>query len=70
MKLQLLAYTTATATQDPSHICNLHYSLRQDWILSPLSEARDRTSILMDVSRGSFPLSHDGNSKKNFLKRT
>ena len=25
-ELQLPAYTTATATQDPSHICNLHHS--------------------------------------------
>ena len=24
--LQLLAYTTATATQDPSHVCDLHHS--------------------------------------------
>ena len=32
-ELQLLAYTTATATataaQDPSHVCDLHYSSRQ-----------------------------------------
>ena len=26
LELQLLAYTTATATLDPSHICNLHHS--------------------------------------------
>ena len=25
-ELYLLAYTTATATPDPSHICNLHHS--------------------------------------------
>ena len=26
LELQLLAYTTATATLDPSHICDLHHS--------------------------------------------
>ena len=36
---------------DLSHICNLRCSLRQRGILDPLSEARDRTYILMDTSR-------------------
>ena len=45
--LQLLAYTTATATPDLSHICDLHHSSRQRRILNPLSESRDRISILM-----------------------
>ena len=40
-ELELLAYTTATATQDPSLICNLYHSSQQRWILNPLSEARD-----------------------------
>ena len=40
-ELQLLAYATATATEDPSHVCNLHHSSQQHWILSPLSKARD-----------------------------
>ena len=40
-ELQLLAYTTATVTRDPSCICNLHHSSWQRWILVPLSEARD-----------------------------
>ena len=26
---------------DPSHVCDLHYSSRQHWILNPLTEARD-----------------------------
>ena len=39
-ELQLLAYTTATAMQDPSRTCNLHCSLRQRWILNPLNEVR------------------------------
>ena len=38
LELQLPAYTTATAAQDLSHICDLHHSLWQDQILSPLSE--------------------------------
>ena len=41
LELQLLAYTTASATQDLSHICDLHLSLQQHQILNPLSEARD-----------------------------
>ena len=28
-ELQLSAYTTATVTQDPTHVCNLHHSSRQ-----------------------------------------
>ena len=42
-ELQLPAYTTATATPDPSCICDLHHGSRQRRILNPLSEARDRT---------------------------
>ena len=44
------AYTTATATPDLSCVCNLHYSSGQHGILNPLSEARDRTHVLMDTS--------------------
>ena len=40
-ELQLLAYTTATAMQDPSQVCDLQHSSRQCQILDPLSEARD-----------------------------
>ena len=43
LELQLLVYTTATATQDLSCICDLH-SLQQCWILNPLSRTRDRTA--------------------------
>ena len=49
-QLQLPAYTTATATQDPSQICDLHHSSRQQWILNPLREVRDRTRNLMVLS--------------------
>ena len=41
LELQLLAHASATATQDPSHICELHCSSRQCWILNPLSGTRD-----------------------------
>ena len=40
------AYTTAMATLDLSHICNLCFSLWQHQILNPLSEARDQIGIL------------------------
>ena len=50
-ELQLLAYTTAIATPEPSCVCNLHHSSRQHRILNPLSEARDQTCILMDTSQ-------------------
>ena len=42
-ELQLPAYTTATATPDPSHICSLHCSSQQRQILNLMSEARDPT---------------------------
>ena len=48
-ELQLLAYTRATAVPDPSHICDLGRKLGQCQIFNPLSEARDRTHILMDA---------------------
>ena len=50
-ELQLPVYTTATATQDPSQVCDLHHSSQQHQILNSLSEARDGTCILMDTSR-------------------
>ena len=53
-ELQLPANTTAAATPDPSHVCNLHHSSRQCRITNLLTEARDRTCILMDISRIRF----------------
>ena len=47
-ELQVLAY--ATAKWDPSCICDLNHSSQQHWMLNPLSEARDRTHILLDDS--------------------
>ena len=44
---QLPAYTTATATPDPSHVCDLRHSSQQCQIVNPLSEARDQTGNLI-----------------------
>ena len=52
---QLLAYTTASATPDPSHVCDLHHGSWQCWILNPLSEARDQTCIFKYTSQICFP---------------
>ena len=48
LELQLLAY--ATATQDPSCVCNLYHSSQQCQIFNPLSQARDWTHVLMNTS--------------------
>ena len=61
-ELQLLAYATATATRDPSHVCDLHTSSWQSQILNPLNKARDRTCILINAGRVHNPLSHNGDS--------
>ena len=50
-ELQLLADTTATATWDPSCVCNLHHSLQQPQILNPLSEARIKPAISWFLAR-------------------
>ena len=39
--LQLPAYVTATATQDLSHVCDVHHSSQQRQIRNLLSEAKD-----------------------------
>ena len=51
LELLLLAYTTAIAVRDPSHICDLNHSSQQCRILNPLSKTRDRTRILMVTSQ-------------------
>ena len=50
LEMQLPAYATATATPDPSCVCNLHHSSWQHRILNPLSKASNQTGILMDTS--------------------
>ena len=67
LELQLWAYTTATATLDPNHVCNLHHSSGQCWNLNALSKARDQTHILMDTSWGLNLLSYNRNSIYGFF---
>ena len=52
LELKQPAYTTPTATSDPSCICDLHPSSWQCQILNPPSEARDRTRILARILVG------------------
>ena len=49
-KLQLPAYATSTAMQDPIWVCDLHWHSQQCWIPIWQSEARDWTCTLMDIS--------------------
>ena len=49
--LQPPAYTAVITTSDLGHVCDLHHSSQNHWILNPVSEARDGTRILMDTSR-------------------
>ena len=63
LELQLLAYTTDTATQDPVLICDLHCNLQQCHTLKALINAKDGTHILMDASWVLNSLSHHGNFK-------
>ena len=48
-ELLLLAYTIATAPQDPSLRGDVHRSSQQPRILNPLSRVRDRTHILTNA---------------------
>ena len=66
LELQLLAYATATAMWDLSHVCNLYHSSGQRQILNPLRK-RDQTHILMDTSWILHSLSHKGNSWASLL---
>ena len=68
MELQLLAYTTDLATRDLSCVCNLHHSSWQCWIFNPLSDVRDKTSILMDNSQICFHCTTMGTPGQVFRK--
>ena len=50
-ELQLPGYATATATQDPSHVCDLYHSSWQRQIHNPLSRVRDQTGVPMDTNQ-------------------
>ena len=49
LELRLLAYVTATVTQDLNHVCDLHHSSWKSQILNPLSKAGDQTYMLTDT---------------------
>ena len=51
LELWLPAYTTATATQDPSCICELHHSSQPCEILNPLSKSSDWTRNIIVPSQ-------------------
>ena len=54
VELELQLPTTAIATPDLSHVCDLHPSSQQCQILNPLIEARDPSRVLMDTSQIRF----------------
>ena len=54
LELSPPAYATATATPDPSCVCDLHQSSQPCWILNLLNEARDRTCVLMNTNQIRF----------------
>ena len=66
-ELQLQAYPTAIAMQDPSHVCDLHHSSQQHQILNPLSKARDWICIRMDASQIHFQWAMTGTPISIFL---
>ena len=57
----------ATATTEPSHICNQHHSSWQRWICNPLSKARDRTLHLTVPSQIHFHYTMKGTSCSIFF---
>lgn len=63
-ELQLQAYATATAMQDPSCVCDLHHRSWQCQILNPQNTAGDWTCNLIDTRCVRSLLSHSGNSIK------
>ena len=67
-ELQLPAYTTATATQNPSHICNLHHGSGQCQIFNPLTEARNQTRNLMVTSQIRFHCTTTGTLQGKIFK--
>ena len=54
MEVPRLGVESELQSDDPSCICDLHHSLGLHQILSPLSEARDGTCMLMDASQIGF----------------
>ena len=67
LELQLPASTTATATWDLSHTCDLCHSSQQHQVLNTLSGGRDQILVLGDIVSVLNLLSHNGNSLFCFL---
>ena len=67
-EVQLPAYTTAIATWDLSHVCDLQHSSRQHWFLNPLCKTRDRTRTLMDPSQIPYRWATTGTPRFSILK--
>ena len=65
-ELWMPLYTTATATSDPSRVCDLHCSSQQHGIPNPLSVARDQTRNLMGPSQIHFHCATTGTPKAVF----
>ena len=57
----------ATATPDPSQVCDLHHSSQQCQILNPLSEARDWTRNLVVPSQIRFHCAMTGTPRDLIL---
>ena len=64
-----VAYTTATATRDPSQVFDLCHSSKQCQILNLLSEVRDGTCVLMDASQIHFRWAMMGTPEISHLNR-
>ena len=56
------------STQGPSHVCGLHHSPQQWWILNPLSEGRDRIHNLMVPSQIHFCCTTTGTPREVFYQ--
>ena len=65
-ELQLLAYTTATATLDLSCVFDLYHSSQHLPILNPLSKARDGTPIPVNTSQVHYPWATMGTPMYSF----
>ena len=67
-ELQLPAYATATARQDPSRVCDLQHSSLQRQIPDPLTKARDRTHNLTVPSQICFHCATTGTPRGLSIK--
>ena len=66
-RVRATAFATATTTQDPSCVCNLHHSSRQCQILNPPSKARNLTRNLIVPSWICFHCTTTGTPTFGFL---